>query len=98
MRKKKEYKKICSWCGRAFTTNKIKRHFCYDCRPEQTITESHLDDNLSALSSYNNNNGGVRYEDFKIRGIDVLHMIDDCKQYEFYEFEEPHIDKELQNE
>jgi hypothetical protein len=57
MRKKKEYKKICSWCGRAFTTNKIKRHFCYDCRPEQTATESHLDDNLSELSSYNNSNG-----------------------------------------
>lgn len=51
----------------------------------------------SFKTSYDNN-GGVRYEDFKIRGIDVLHMIDDCKQYEFYEFEEPHIDKELQNE
>lgn len=57
MKKKKEYKKICSWCGRAFATNKIKRHFCYDCRPEQTKTESHLDDNLSELSSYNNSNG-----------------------------------------
>lgn len=51
----------------------------------------------SFKASYGNN-GGVRYEDIGIKGIDVLHMIDECKQYEFYEFEEPHIDKELQNE
>lgn len=38
----------------------------------------------SFKTSYDNN-GGVRYEDFKIRGMDVLRMIDECKQYEFEE-------------
>lgn len=31
------------------------------------------------------NNGGVRYEDIEIKGMDVLRMIDECKQYEFEE-------------
>ncbi len=35
-------------------------------------------------TSYDNN-GGVRYEDIEIRGMDVLRMIDECKQYEFEE-------------
>lgn len=38
----------------------------------------------SFKTSYDNN-GGVRYEDFEIRGMDVLRMIDECKQYEFEE-------------
>lgn len=36
----------------------------------------------SAFKTNYDNKNGVRYEDIGIRGIDVLHAIDECKQYE----------------
>ena len=38
----------------------------------------------SFKTSYDNNGRG-RYEHNEIRGMDVLRMIDECKQYEFEE-------------
>lgn len=51
------------------------------------IKANELADNIlnTAFKTSYGNNDGVRYEDIGIRGIDVLHMIDECKQYEFEE-------------